>query len=78
LASLGGAVPSDRPGREHVAAHPGVDDLLVQFGVQRVLVLGVLAVTGGLVAGGLGLGPLLDPPLLVLGGRVRFDDGFGL
>ena len=32
----------------------------------------------GLVAHGLGLGPLFDPPLLVLGRRVRLDDRFGL
>ena len=45
---------------------------------QRVQVGDVLLVRVGLVAHGLGLGALLDPPLLVLGGRVGVDDRLGL
>ena len=78
LPSPGGAVPPHRPGREHVAAHPCLGDLLVEFGGQLVQVAGVLPVVVGLVAHGLGLGALFDPPLLVFGRLVRLDDRFGL
>jgi len=45
--------------------------------VQRGQVGDILPVRVGLVAHNLGLGALLDPPLLVLGGRSRVDDRFG-
>ena len=69
-------MPPYRPGREHVAAHPGVGDLLVEFGGQRVQVAGVLPIMIGVIAHGLCLRALFDPPLLVLGRGVWFDDGF--
>ena len=42
-------MPPGRSGREHVAAHPCLLDLLVQLGVQRVQVVGVFGVLFGLV-----------------------------
>jgi len=76
LPSPGGAVPSHRPGREHVPAHPSVGDLLVEFGGQLVQVTRVLPIMVGVVAHGLCLGALFDPPLLVLGRSLRFDNRF--
>ena len=69
-------MPPYRPGGEHVAAHPGVGDFVVELLGQLVQVAGVLAAVGGLVAHGLRLGPFFDPPLLVVGGFVRVDDRF--
>ena len=74
LTALGGAVPPRRPGREHLPAHPRVGDFVVQFGDELVQVVRVLPVAGGLVAERLGLGAGLDPPPLLLGGRVRVGD----
>ena len=60
----------------HLAAHPGAVDFLVQFGEQLVQVLGVFAERRGLVAAGLDVGALLDPPFLVIGGGVGLEVGF--
>ena len=78
LAAPGGAVPPYRASREHVPAHPRRRDLAVEFGGQLVQVAGVLSVVVGLVAHRLGLGAFFDPPALVVGRRVRFDDRLGL
>jgi len=67
-------VPPHRPGREHVAAHPRFGDFAVELSGQLVQVAGVLPAVGGLVAHGLRLGALFDPPLLILGGIVWGDD----
>ena len=56
---------------------PGFGDFVVEFGGQLLQVAGVLPAVGGLVAHHLSLGALFDPPLLVLGRLVRFDDRFG-
>lgn len=55
------------------AAHPGGVDLGVDARDGLVLVDGVPA-----VALGLDVGPELDQLLLVIGGRVRFDDRLGV
>jgi hypothetical protein len=73
LAAAGGAVAACRLGRGGLAADTGIGDLVVQFGDQLVKVGWVASGCGGLVAGLLGLGPLGDPPLLVLGSRVRLE-----
>ena len=78
LAAFRRAVLSRRPGREHVAAYPGVGDFVVQFGDELVQVGRVLPVAGGLVPEPLCFGALLDPPALVIAGGVRLDDRFGL
>ena len=71
-------MPPRRPVRGYLPADPGPGDLFIEFGDQRVEVGGVLVVVGGLVAGLLGLGAEHDPPLLVVGGRVRGQVGFVL
>ena len=63
-----------RPGREHVAAHPGVGDLLVQLADPLVQLCGVEAFGGQGVPVGLRLGPVGDPGPLLVVGRVRLDD----
>ena len=63
-----------RPGREHVASHPGVADLLVQLADPLVQLCGVEAFGGQGVPVGLGLGPVSDVGLLLVVGRVRLDD----
>ena len=75
LPPLSGPVPP-WPLRRYFAAHPGAVDFLVQFGEQLVQVLGVFAGCGGLVAAGLDVGAVLDPPFLVIGGGVGLEVGF--
>jgi hypothetical protein len=59
-----------------LAAHPGPADFLVQFGEQLVQVLGVLPGCGGLITQCLSFRALLDPPFLVISGRVGLEVGF--
>ena len=66
---------ADRPGGQHVAAHPGPGDLLVQVPDRRVVLGGVLARGVGLVAATLGVGAQLDPHALFVVGVVGLDDG---
>ena len=54
LAAPGRSVTADRPGGQHVAAHPGPGDLLVQVPDRRVVLGGVLAARVGLVAAAAG------------------------
>ena len=66
---------ADRPGGQHVAAHPGPGDLLVQVPDRRVVLGGVLAAGVGLVAVTLGVGAQFDPHALFVVGVVGLDDG---
>jgi hypothetical protein len=63
---------------EHVAAHSGVVDLVVELGQLLVPVGDVFAVRFGGVALGLGVGAGLDPPQLLVGGVVGCDDRLAL
>ena len=74
----GGPVPPLAPVGCHLAAHPGPADFLIEFGEQLVQVLGVFPGSRGLVAAGLDLGAVLDPPLLVVGGGVGLEVGFAV
>ena len=78
LAAAGRAVPPRGLCRGGLPAHTRFGDLLVQLGDELVKVGRVLPGLGGLVAELLRFGALLDPPLLVVGGRVRGDAGFVL
>ena len=71
----GRAVPPRSVGC-HVAAHPSAVDLFIEFAEQLVQVLAVLPRSHGTVTLGLDVGALLDPPLLVMGGRVGLEVGF--
>jgi hypothetical protein len=71
-------MPPLRPNGEYVAAHPGVVDLLVQFGQQLVQVGGIVAACFGRVVHHLGVGAFLDPPQLSVGRVVRLDHWLAL
>ena len=68
----GRPVTADRLGGQHVAAHPGAGDLLVQLADaarhRRVPPVGLVVVS-------LGLGAQLDPQALFVVGLVGLDDG---
>ena len=64
-----------RPVREHVPAHPGVGDLLVQLADPLLQLSRVEAFVGERVPVGLGLGAVGDQGPLLGGGRVGVDDG---
>ena len=75
LPAPGGAVAA-RPRRQDLAAEPGIGDLLVQLADPLVQLAGVEAFAGQEVPAFLRLGPVGDQRPLVLGSRVRVDDGF--
>jgi hypothetical protein len=52
--------------------------MCTEFGEQLVQVLGVIPGSRGEVTLGLDLGTVLDPPLLVIGGRVGLEVGFAV
>jgi hypothetical protein len=72
---IGDAEPA---GREHVAAHPGPGDLLVQVPDRVVVLGGVLTAGIGLVAATLSVGPQFDPHALFVVGVVGLDDGLAV
>ena len=74
LPSSGRPVPAGRSGRQHLSAHAGVGDLLVQLAVERIQLGRVLVLVPGPVTLGLGLGPLLDQPALPVVRIVRVND----
>ena len=67
---------ASRPRRQDSAAKPGIGDLLVQFADPLVQLAGVEALTGQKVPAFLRLGAVGDQVPLLLGRRVRVDDGF--
>jgi hypothetical protein len=64
--------------RGGLAAHACLGDLLVQLGDELVKVGGGGPGRCGVVAELLGFGAFLDPPPLILGGRVGHDVGLVL
>jgi hypothetical protein len=71
-------MPPGRTIRSDLAADARVGDFLVQLADEPVQIGGVPPGRRGVVAELPSLGTLLDPPSLVLGGRVGFDLGFVL
>jgi hypothetical protein len=65
-----------RPRGQHPTADSSIGDLLVQLADPLFQLASVKAFTGQGVPVGLRLGPVGDRGALVLGSRVRVDDGF--
>jgi hypothetical protein len=65
-----------RSGREDIAADPGVGDLLVQLADPLVQLVSVEVLSGQGIPVGLCLSPVGDAGLLLVVGRVWFDDRF--